>query len=199
MAPAQSGAGTGARGRGGSIVIFTRTKIEGACLIDVERHGDVRGFFGRLFCADSFREQGLPDSFVQQNLSVSARRGTVRGLHYQLAPHGEAKLVRCSRGALVDVVVDLRPDSPSYLEWASFTLTAESLTQLLVPAGCAHGFQTLQNDTEISYLVSHRYTPEAERGLRWNDPAFGIEWPLVPSDMSPKDRNWPDFQPEKVA
>ncbi len=179
-------------------MIFRPTIFEGASLIEMEQHKDARGFFGRLFCAESFREQGLPDTFVQQNLSVSSRRGTLRGMHYQTEPHAEAKLVRCVRGAIVDVIVDLRPGSRTFLHWASFTLSAENLTQLLVPTGFAHGFQTLRDDTEVSYLVSHRYTPAAEGGLRWNDPAIGIEWPLEPTEMSDKDRNWPDFEPVRA-
>jgi dTDP-4-dehydrorhamnose 3,5-epimerase len=175
-------------------VNFRQTIFDGATLIDMQQQKDDRGFFGRLFCAESFRAQGLPDVFVQQNLSVSVRKGTLRGMHYQAEPHGEAKLVRCIRGAIVDVIVDLRPGSRTFLQWDSFTLTAENLTQLLVPAGFAHGFQTLTDETEVSYLVSHPYTPSAERGLRWNDPAIGIAWPLEPTEMSDKDRNWPDYQ-----
>ncbi|MFU8897581.1 MAG: dTDP-4-dehydrorhamnose 3,5-epimerase [Roseinatronobacter sp.] len=174
-------------------MIFHKTIFEGASLIDIERHTDARGGFGRTFCAEEFRAQGLPDSFVQQNLSVSTRRGTLRGLHYQVAPHGEAKLVRCIRGAIVDVILDLRRGSPTFMKWAHFTLTADNLKQLLVPSGFAHGFQTLEDDTEVSYLVSHPYTPEAERGVRWNDPAAAIEWPLDPTEISDKDRNWPDL------
>jgi dTDP-4-dehydrorhamnose 3,5-epimerase len=151
-------------------VIFRNTIFEGAKLIDVERHADARGMFGRLFCAEEFHAQGLPDTFVQQNISVSARRGTLRGMHYQVAPHAEAKLVRCTRGAIIDVILDLRPESPTFMQWAGFELTAENLTQLLVPKGFAHGFQTLADDTEVNYLVSHPYTPAAERGVRWDDP-----------------------------
>ncbi len=174
-------------------MIFHQTLFDTARLIELDRRGDARGFFGRLYCADEFAAQGLPTGFVQQNVSVSAKRGTLRGMHYQTAPNGEAKLVRCVRGAIVDIIVDLRPDAPTYRRWASFALSAENMTQLLVPVGFAHGFQTLANDTEVTYLVSHAYTPAAERGLRWNDPAIGIEWPLPPSEMSEKDQTWPDF------
>ncbi|ATX65658.1 dTDP-4-dehydrorhamnose 3,5-epimerase [Roseinatronobacter bogoriensis] len=174
-------------------MIFRNTIFEGAKLIDVERHADARGMFGRVFCAEEFRAQGLPDTFVQQNISVSARRGTLRGMHYQVAPHAEAKLVRCTRGAIIDVILDLRPESSTFMQWAGFELTAENLTQLLVPQGFAHGFQTLADDTEVNYLVSYPYTPAAERGVRWDDPVAAISWPMVPTEMSDKDRNWPDL------
>ena len=189
-----TGRGTAADGRWEcGVVIFHKTIFEGASLIDMERHEDARGAFGRLFCAEEFRAQGLPDTFVQQNLSVSVRRGTIRGMHYQLEPHGEAKLVRCIRGAIADIILDLRPESPTYMRWASFTLSADNLKQLLVPSGFAHGFQTLADDTEVSYLVSHPYTPAAEQGVRWNDPAAAIEWPIAPTERTDKDRNWPDL------
>jgi len=174
-------------------MIFHDTIFDCASLIDIERHGDSRGFFGRLFCADEFARQGLPTVFVQQNMSVSAKCGTLRGLHFQKEPHREAKLVRCVRGAIFDVIIDLRPHSATFRCWAGYTLNETNLTQLLVPAGFAHGFQTLVEDTEVGYLVSHPYTPYAERGIRWDDPAFGIEWPMVPTELSDKDRNWPDF------
>jgi dTDP-4-dehydrorhamnose 3,5-epimerase len=176
-------------------VIFRDTDLHGAKLINAQRHGDARGYFGRLYCVEEFRAQGLPHTFVQQNISVSTWRGTLQGLHYQIEPHAEAKLVRCIRGAIVDVIVDLRPDSPTFMQWADFTLTAENQTQLLVPEGFAHGFQTLADDTEVTYLVSHPHTPSAQRGIRWDDPMLAIEWPLPPSQISETDQNWPDFRP----
>ena len=163
-------------------------------LIDLERRGDDRGFFARTFCADEFAAQGLPTEFVQQNTSYSANKGTLRGMHFQTAPHGEDKLIRCLRGAIVDIIIDLRPDSPTYKKWEAFELDDVNKRQLLVPKGFGHGFQTVSDHVEVTYLVSAKYTPSAEGGVRWNDPAFGITWPLAPTDMSDKDRNWPDFK-----
>ena len=176
-------------------MIFTETSLAGVTRIDLEKRCDERGFFARSFCADEFAAHGLPTEFVQQNTSFSVTRGTLRGMHYQIAPNAEDKLVRCLRGALFDVALDLRPESPTYLKWQGFELSAENRTQILIPKGVAHGFQTLQDETEICYLVSSRYAPEAERGIRWNDPATGIDWPLEPTVMSDKDRNWPDLDP----
>jgi dTDP-4-dehydrorhamnose 3,5-epimerase len=175
-------------------MIFRETMFDTARLVLPEPRGDERGFFARLFCAAEFGRAGLPTEFVQQNVSLSVRRGTLRGLHYQAPPHGEAKLVRCLRGAIVDVIVDLRPASPTFRRWEAFDLSAENMAQLLVPVGFAHGFQTLQDATEVSYLVSHPYVPAAERGLRWDDPAIGIDWPMEPVEISEKDRTWPDLR-----
>lgn len=172
---------------------FRSPPLAGARLVLPEPRRDARGWFARLFCAEEFAREGLPTTFVQQNVSLSHRAGTLRGLHYQAAPHGEAKLVRCLRGAVFDVIVDLRPDSDTYLRWAGFDLTEDNLAQLLVPAGFAHGFQTLSEDSVVSYLVTHPYTPSAERGLRWDDPAIGIDWPRDVAEISDKDRTWPDL------
>ncbi len=175
---------------------FTETTVRGAYLIDPERRGDERGFFTRLWCRDEFAERGLTADFVQCNDSFSARRGTLRGLHYQDAPYGEVKLVRCVRGAVFDVLVDLRRESPTYTRWFGTELTADSRRMLYVPEGCAHGYLTLQDDSEVVYPVSRLYRPEAERGIRWNDPQFSIEWPIKESlTLSPKDQQWPDYQP----
>jgi dTDP-4-dehydrorhamnose 3,5-epimerase len=174
-------------------MLFHTTTLKDATLIDLERRGDDRGFFARTFCADEFSKVGLPVDFVQQNTSYSANKGTLRGMHFQTAPHGEDKLIRCLRGAIVDIIIDLRPTSPSFKHWEAFELNDENKRQLLVPKGFAHGFQTLTDHVEVTYLVSARYTPGAEGGVRWNDPAFAINWPLVPTDMSPKDQTWPDF------
>jgi dTDP-4-dehydrorhamnose 3,5-epimerase len=174
-------------------MIYQTSALTDARLILPEPRRDERGYFARLFCAEEFRREGLPEVFVQQNLSFSAQKGTLRGMHYQAEPHGEAKLVRCLRGAIHDVIVDLRPESPTFLQWAGFDLTAENMAQLLVPVGFAHGFQTLTDDAEVSYLVSYPYTQHAERGLRWDDPAIGIDWPLEPTTISEKDRSWPDI------
>lgn len=172
-------------------MIFHKTTLNDACLIDLELRGDERGHFARSFCEDEFARHGLISQFVQQNLSRSARRGTLRGLHYQMQPHGEAKLIRCTRGAIVDVIVDIREESSSYLQHECFELTADNQRQLYVPPGFAHAFQTLCDDVEVSYLVSAKYTPAAERGLRYNDERLGIDWPLVVTTISEKDAAWP--------
>lgn len=173
---------------------ITPLRLGGAAIIDLQRRGDDRGFFARTFCAETFRKHGLPDSFVQANMSWSARAGTLRGLHYQKAPYAEDKLIRCVRGAVFDVLVDLRADSPTFLQWEGIELTAENRRQVLIPKGFAHGFQSLVDDTEVAYQVSAAYAPEAEAGLRWDDPVLRITWPLAPSELSDKDRNWPDLK-----
>jgi dTDP-4-dehydrorhamnose 3,5-epimerase len=173
---------------------FHKTTLKDAMLIDLERRGDDRGFFARTFCVDEFAANGLPTEFVQQNTSYSANKGTLRGMHFQRAPYAEDKLVRCLRGAIVDIIVDLRPDSPTFKKWEAFELNDDNKRQLLVPKGFAHGFQSVSDHVEVTYLVSTRYNGVAEGGVRWNDPAFAINWPLAPTDMSDKDRNWPDFK-----
>jgi dTDP-4-dehydrorhamnose 3,5-epimerase len=175
-------------------MIFGTTKLQDAYIIDLQKHGDDRGFFARAWCENEFQEHGLRPEWVQANLAYSARKGTLRGLHYQAAPYGEAKLIRCIRGAIYDVIVDLRPDSPTYMGWLGMELSADNRRALYVPEGFAHGYQTLMDDTEVFYPVSQFYTPGAERGVRWNDPAFSIEWPLTEGlTLSEKDKNWPDF------
>jgi dTDP-4-dehydrorhamnose 3,5-epimerase len=160
---------------------------------------DERGFFARAFCQRESLEHGLEASFVQANVSVTRRRGTIRGLHYQVAPSEEAKLVRCTRGAVWDVVLDVRPGSPTCGGWFGIELTADNHRQLYVPKGCAHGYQTLADDTELFYLVSAFYSPADEHGIRWNDPAFAIDWPVRDSvEISPKDASWPDFPLETL-
>jgi len=177
-------------------MIFTPTPLAGAYLIDLEKRGDARGFFARVFCEREFGEAGLETRFVQANNSLSAKRGTLRGLHYQLPPAAEVKLVRCLRGALWDVIVDLRPDSPTFRKWFGAELSAENRRMMYVPRGFAHAILTLTDDTEAFYMVSAFYAPEEERGVRWNDPAIGIEWPIAPVEISPKDAGWPDLSPE---
>ncbi|APZ43469.1 dTDP-4-dehydrorhamnose 3,5-epimerase [Acidihalobacter ferrooxydans] len=177
---------------------FTPVAVAGAYRVDIEPHADERGFFARAFCAREFAEQGLCSSFVQANISRNARAGTLRGLHFQHPPHAEVKLVRCTRGALFDVVVDVRRESPSYGRWAGVELSADNHRALYVPQGCAHGFQTLVEDTEAFYLVSAFYAPEAEGGLSWRDPEVGIDWPLPPTVISPKDAAWPPLQDIKL-
>ena len=175
-------------------MIFHDTEIPGAFVIDLERLEDERGFFARAWCADEFAAQGLSTRLVQANLSFNASAGTLRGMHFQRAPHEEAKVVRCTRGALFDAIVDLRPDSPAFKRWLGVELTAENRRALYLPEGCAHGFQTLVDATEIFYLISESYAPESEGGVRWNDPAFGIEWPAaVARIITPRDAAWPDF------
>jgi dTDP-4-dehydrorhamnose 3,5-epimerase len=177
-------------------MIFHETGLRDAWLIDLERKGDERGFFARLFCENEFGAAGLETQFVQINTSLSARAGTLRGMHYQLAPSAEVKVVRCIRGALWDCIIDLRPQSATFGKWFGATLSAENRTMMYVPRGFAHGFITLTDDVEAFYLVSAFYAPEQERGLRWDDPFFGIEWPREPVEISAKDRAWPSFDPE---
>ena len=153
--------------------------LGGARLIEVHRHEDERGYFARTFCEEAFAAAGLPARWPQMNLSHNAHRGTVRGMHFQRAPHEEAKVVRCVRGAIFDVVVDLRPDSATYARWFGVELTSANAKSLYVPAGFAHGFQVLEADSDVLYLMSYRYQPDAAAGLRWDDPSVGIEWPLA--------------------
>jgi dTDP-4-dehydrorhamnose 3,5-epimerase len=156
---------------------------------------DQRGFFARAWCAREFQAHGLLSQFVQANLTYSPQRGTIRGLHYQIAPHQEIKLVRCTRGATYDVIVDLRPESPTYKQWLAVELTADNHRMIYIPAGFAHGYQILVDHTEVFYQVGQFYAPEYERGARWNDPAFGIEWPVSsPVILSEKDQSWPDYR-----
>jgi dTDP-4-dehydrorhamnose 3,5-epimerase len=178
-------------------VIFHETSVRGVWLIEPERLGDERGWFARTFDRDEFRARGLSPEIVQCNASHNARRDTVRGMHYQADPHGESKLVRCTRGAIFDVALDLRRDSPTYRGWHAAELSAENGHALYVPAGLAHGFQTLADDCEVIYQMGHPYVPDAARGVRFDDPAFGIQWPR-PSGrriVSEKDRAYPDFRP----
>jgi dTDP-4-dehydrorhamnose 3,5-epimerase len=174
-------------------VRFTPTAIPGVVLVDIERVIDERGFFARTWCADEFAAAGLPNAFVQTSVSWNQHRRTLRGMHWQAAPHGEGKLVRCSRGALVDVVVDLRPDSETYLEHLVVELDHESRRAVFIPAGLAHGFLSLTDRTEVVYQMDTPYVPAAARGARWDDPAFAIRWPTTPAVISERDRSYPDF------
>jgi dTDP-4-dehydrorhamnose 3,5-epimerase len=175
-------------------VTFDETELEGAFVIDLERRDDERGFFARTWCADEFSGHGLNTRLVQANLSWNPRQGTLRGMHFQQTPHAEVKVVRATRGAIYDVIIDLRPGSPTYKEWIGVELTDENRRALYVPEGFAHGFQTLVPDCEVHYLVTEFYTPSAEGGVRWNDPAFDIEWPDPENAvLSEKDASWPDF------
>ena len=170
---------------------FSDAIIPGAKLIDPNPHQDNRGRFLRAWCVQEFSDHGINFSPVQANMGYSAQKGTVRGMHYQETPALEAKLVRCTRGSMFDVALDLRPDSPTYGKWYSVELSAQNGRMLYVPEMCAHGYQTLEDDTEMHYMTSAFYTPAAARGIRFDDPAFGIEWPLPVASVSEQDRNWP--------
>ena len=174
---------------------FTETPLPGAYVIELEKRGDDRGFFARFFCEREYQAHGLNPEIVQINNSLSRIKGTLRGMHYQLAPMAEDKVIRCLRGALFDAIIDLRPNSPTFLKHFTIELTAENRAMLYVPKGFAHGFLTLTDDTESFYLVTEFYSPELERGVRFNDPKFGIRWPMEPVVISDKDRNQPDFNP----
>jgi len=169
---------------------FTATELAGAWIIEPEPHKDSRGLFARTFCAREFREHGLLDTFVQCNTSWNSLTGTLRGLHYQLPPSSEVKLVRCTAGALWDVVVDLRPDSPTYLQHVGVELTAKNRRALYIPEMFAHGFQTLEDGTEVFYQMSDFYAAKSARGLRFDDPKLGIKWPLPVNSISDRDQNW---------
>lgn len=173
---------------------FVETGLAGACLVELEKREDERGFFARQYCEREFAAHGLPSRFVQVNNSFSARKHTLRGLHYQRPPHGETKLVRCVRGSLLDVIIDLREDAETYMRHHAVTLSAANRTMLCVPQGFAHGCLTLEDDTEAYYFVDSFYAPGAEGGVRWNDPAFGIDWPAKPAVISAKDASWPDYK-----
>jgi dTDP-4-dehydrorhamnose 3,5-epimerase len=174
-------------------MILTETELGGAFVIDLKEQTDERGFFARAWDEDVFREHGLNPRVVQCNVSFNHRAGTLRGMHFQEPPHTEAKLVRCTRGAIYDVVIDLRPESPTFKQWIGVELTEENRRMLYVPEGFAHGYQTLEDGTETFYQVSEFYAPGAEGGVRYDDPAFDIEWPREVTLISPKDASWPDF------
>jgi len=172
-------------------MIFKQTPIAGMWVIDPEFHADERGRFFRTWCLQEFADHGIDFAPVQSSMGLSVRKGTLRGMHYQVEPALEAKLVRCTRGAMFDVGLDLRAQSPTYGTWFGTELTAENGRMLLIPEGCAHGYQTLEDNTEMSYMASQVYTPQMARGARFDDPAFAIQWPLVPSVLSAQDSNWP--------
>jgi dTDP-4-dehydrorhamnose 3,5-epimerase len=173
---------------------FVATGVQGAYTIDLEYRTDQRGFFARMWCRREFEARELNLCLVQVSMSYSARKGTLRGMHYQIHPHEETKIVSCTRGAIYDVVLDLRRESPTYMHWAATELTAENHRMLYIPEGCAHGFQTLADDAEVLYLMNAFYSPEHARGVRYNDPLFNIRWPLAVSSISNADRAWPDYQ-----
>ncbi len=174
-------------------MIFSATPLAGAWVVDVERAEDERGFFARSWCAREFEEHRLNPHLVQCNISFNKRRGTLRGMHYQIEPHREVKLVRCTRGAIYDVIIDLRTDSATYKQHVAVVLDSDSRKMLYIPEGFAHGFQTLEDDTEVFYQMTAFYAPQHARGVRWDDPAFGICWPQAERTISGRDRGYPDF------
>ena len=177
-------------------MILTETTLTGAVLVDIEMMSDERGGFARTWCAREFAAAGLADVTVQSSIATNHVAGTLRGMHYQAAPHAEAKLVRCTRGAIYDVLVDLRPESATYLEWIGVELSAANHRALYVPPGLAHGYQTLSDNTEIVYQMSEFYSPDAGQGVRWDDPVVAIEWPpTLRRVMSPRDRAYPNYVP----
>ena len=174
-------------------MIFNETELKGAYVIDLERFEDKRGFFSRSWCKEEFKKHGLNDRLIQCNISFNKKAGTLRGMHFQIHPYEEAKLVRCTMGSIFDVIIDLRKNSPSYKKYLGITMTSENRKMLYVPEGFAHGFLTLEDKTEIFYQMSEFYAPECARGYRWNDPAFGIKWPQNVSVISERDRDYPDY------
>ncbi len=176
---------------------ITKTPLQGAYVFGVDRIEDDRGFFGRAWCKNELAEHGLNTDLAQANVAFNNTKGTLRGMHRQLAPHAEVKVVRCSRGAVFDAIVDLRPDSPTFTNWFGLELSAQNHLSLYVPKGFGHGYLTLEDNSEVHYQVSDFYAPGHEAGCRWNDPAFGIEWPDTGGYLiSDKDQAWPDFQPD---
>ena len=172
---------------------FTRTDIDGVFILDQERREDERGFFARTWCADELGRHGLVNVLSQCSISYNARKGTLRGMHYQIAPHEEEKVVSVARGAIYDVALDLRPGSPTFRKWVGVDLTEENGRMLYIPGGCAHGFQTLKDGTVVDYKISTPYAPGHGRGVRWNDPAFGIQWPEGERFLSERDSQYPNF------
>ena len=175
-------------------MLFTETKLKGAFVLEIEPREDNRGFFARTFCQHEFQSHGLNPLVVQCNIAYNKKKGTMRGMHFQNAPHAEAKLVRCTRGSIQDVVLDLRPGSPTFKQWVSAELTEDNHKMLYIPEGCAHGYQTLSETAEVLYQVSQFYAPDSASGVRHDDPAFGIKWPLEVTSISELDKKWPDFK-----
>jgi dTDP-4-dehydrorhamnose 3,5-epimerase len=175
-------------------MIFTASPLSDAYVIDIERRTDERGFFARSYCAEEFAAQGLGPALRQCSVSYNSRKGTLRGLHYQTAPHEEHKLVRCTAGAIFDVIVDIRASSPTYRRWFALELSAENRRALFIPPGFAHGFLSLTDSAEVYYMISVAHAPEFSRGLRWNDPQLAIAWPFAPTTMSPRDAAYPSLE-----
>lgn len=175
-------------------MIFAETKLKGACIVEVEKKEDERGFFARTFCQHELEAQGLDPRVAQCSTSFNKKKGTLRGMHYQVAPHAEAKLVRCTMGAIYDIIIDMRRDSPTFRQWVAAELTAENRRMLYIPEGLAHGFQTLVDYTEVLYQMSEFYHPECARGVRWDDPAFALIWPIAAAVLSPRDAGFANFE-----
>ena len=180
-------------------MVFKETKLKGAFIVEIEKKMDTRGFFARSLCQQEFARHGLRFHIVQCNISYNKKKGTLRGMHYQISPHQEAKLVSCIRGAVYDVIIDLRPDSPTYCKWCAVELNARSYKMLFVPEGFAQGFQTLKDDTTLFYQMSEFYHPESARGVRYNDPAFDIKWPVKESILSSRDQSYELFSRCKAS
>jgi dTDP-4-dehydrorhamnose 3,5-epimerase len=174
-------------------MIFTETPLKGAFVIDLEKRGDDRGFFGRAFCRHELGAHGLDSAIAQANLSYNVNKGTLRGMHFQKAPHAEDKMIRCIAGSIHDVILDIRPDSPTFGKWFAAELSADNRRMMYVPKGFAHGYQALTDHSEALYLVTEFYTPTHEAGIRWNDPRFNIQWPIAEPILSPKDAVHPDY------
>jgi len=174
-------------------LIITETSLKGSFLIELEKIEDERGFFSRAFDESIFQQYGLKYHFTQCNISFSKKKGTIKGMHYQLPPHAEAKFIRCTKGKIFDVIIDIRPSSKTYKKWKGFELSAENYKQLYIPEGFAHGLQTLEDNTEIFYQNTLSYYPDYERGIRWDDPIFNISWPLNPTSISKKDMSWKPY------
>ncbi|HWI79335.1 MAG TPA: dTDP-4-dehydrorhamnose 3,5-epimerase [Ramlibacter sp.] len=180
-------------------MIFTPTELAGAVIVELEPAADARGYFARVYCEREFSARGLPRLSAQANVSMTRRAGTLRGMHFQVSPHEEDKLVRCVRGAIWDVIVDIRTGSPTYCRWIGVELNESNQRMLLVPKGFAHGFQTLSDDVAVSYMMSEFYEPAAARGARYDDPSFRIEWPLPVAEIAEKDLGWPWFVPQRSS
>jgi dTDP-4-dehydrorhamnose 3,5-epimerase len=176
------------------MMIFTETTLKDAYLVEPQKYEDERGYFARVFCENEFKSLGFKLNMVQSNISLSYKKGTIRGLHYQADPHAEVKLIRCIKGSIFDVIIDLRPHSSTYKQWLGMELNSSNGQMLLIPENFAHGYQSLMDHTEVFYQVSQFYTPDAEKGIRWDDTAFNIQWPeMVHPIISEKDKSWPDF------
>jgi dTDP-4-dehydrorhamnose 3,5-epimerase len=180
-------------------MIFTETSVQGCFIIEPDRFDDDRGYFSKIWDVKEFRDRGLSTDFAQFNLAFNHKAGTLRGMHFQAPPHEEVKLVRCTRGVVYDVIVDLRPASPTYLKWSGVELSGDNYRTYYVPRGCAHGYVTLTDHAEVTYNVSAHYAPSAARGVRWNDPAFAIQWPMQPKVINPRDANYPDYDAALVG
>lgn len=176
-------------------MIFRETKLKGAFIMELETFEDDRGFFAQSWSPRELAEHGLEAPLVESAISFNKKKGTLRGMHYQASPHGQAKIVRCTRGSIYDVIIDLRTGSPTFKQWVGAELTSRNRLMLYVPKGCAHGFQTLEDETEVFYNMSHFYTPESSRGVRWNDPAFAVHWPTTEGVIiNERDQSYPDFR-----